>query len=95
MLDANAYGSDGTPVRKEVVRSAIHLVDGLMTNNIGEPQDVYPLPNGNIILEWHRVGGVIERIEVEGLFKGELMRTFPDAPAEFQQLNWNSMRGAP
>jgi len=95
LLGANAYGSDGSPVRRGIVLSALQVADGLMTDNIDAPHDLYALPNGNIILEWQRDSGVIERLEVEGLFKGELMRTFPDAPAEFHKLNWNPTRGAP
>lgn len=81
-------GQDAPPIRPDLIRSALRLTEQLMGDGDDAPQDVYPLPDGSIILEWQHRGGVIERIEIEEVGHGELMTTYPDAPAEFAEVTW-------
>lgn len=55
------------------------------------PHDIYPLNDGNLMLEWQYPTGEIERIEIEQPGTGELMRTFPgkaNIEAEFRTIHW-------
>jgi hypothetical protein len=87
-LEDNWDGEGAPQIRPELVRSALHLVHKLMAIQYGAPQDVYPLPDATIILEWQYQHGIIERIEVERVGQGELMVTFPNAPAHFSEITW-------
>ena len=81
-------GEGAPPIRHDLIRSALRLTEQLMGERDDAPQDVYPLPDGSIILEWQHRGGVIERIEIEEVGHGELMTTYPDASAEFAEVTW-------
>jgi hypothetical protein len=87
-LEEDWDGAGAEKVRDELIRSALHLIRKLQADRLSPPHDAYPLPDGNIILEWQHHDGVIERIEVEGVGLGQLMVTYPDAPAEFTELRW-------
>ncbi|MBY0229043.1 MAG: hypothetical protein K2W96_07180, partial [Gemmataceae bacterium] len=52
------------------------------------PSCIYPLCDGKVMLEWSFPDGVVQRIEVRGPGRGQLMTTFPDAPGKFQAFAW-------
>jgi hypothetical protein len=68
--------------------TCLDLVTKLMADKRTPPQDVYLLPDGNIILEWQHEDKRIERIEIEGPGYGQLMISFPNAPAQFSDYIW-------
>lgn len=99
------WGVEGSNAPKpEVVRSAKEFIDCLMvTKNCGflsmdfpvygEPDDIYALPDGNLLLEWQYPDGEIRRLEIEEAGKGELMVTFPgkaNVEARFETINWGA-----
>ena len=84
------WDGEGAPqIQPDLIGSVLHLVKQLMEELRPAPQDVYPLPDGNIMLEWQHQDGIIERIEIEGVGRGELMITYPNAPAEFFEMFWS------
>ena len=72
-----------------LIRSARALAVQLKKERECPPQDVYPLSEGTIILEWQRADKVIVRIEIEDVGRGERMVSYPDSPAEFFPITWS------
>jgi hypothetical protein len=94
-LVADWDGGGALAVRPELICSAMRLIHLLQANGEAPPQDAYPLPDGNIILEWQFDDGVIRRIEVEEIGRGQLMVTYPaDKPATFSELTWYALSPA-
>jgi|GEM_PF-5269817 len=87
-LDADWDGDGSDSVRPEIVQSASRLLRRVRTLGYSVPQDIYPMPDGTITLEWQNPGDVIIRIEVEGAGRGTQMTTYPDAPTEFKPCKW-------
>jgi hypothetical protein len=83
-------GEGASAVSLSTVLSALRLAEWLDQQGTAPPECVYPLCDGNIILEWSYPDGVIQRIEVKGPGRGQLMTTFPDAPARFEPYTWPS-----
>ena len=81
-------GEGASPVRPDLIQSALQLTNKLIADEMAAPHDIYPLPDGNILLEWQQPDGIIQRIEIEEVGQGELMITYPDAPAQFSKLTW-------
>lgn len=81
-------GDGADSVRPELIRSATRLLRWLRATGHPAPHDIYPMPDGNITLEWQLPGDIIRRIEVEGNGRGRMMTTYPDAPAEFKPVKW-------
>jgi hypothetical protein len=91
-LETDWDGGGAPAVRPELIRSTMRLIHALRANGQAPPQDMYPLSDGNIILEWQFNNGVIWRIEVEGMEEGQMMITYPDKVATFSNLTWTKSR---
>ncbi|HYH68668.1 MAG TPA: hypothetical protein VD866_28505 [Urbifossiella sp.] len=86
-LEADWDGDGADPIRPELIRSASKLLRWARAQGYKAPQDVYPMPDGCITVEWQRPDDVIERIEIQGADKGLRMFSYPDRPATFEPFN--------
>lgn len=73
------------PVSSELVDSALLLMNHLKDC----PQDVYPLPDGSINLEWQHADDSIERISVDEVGVGEHSISYPMKPMVFTSRFWD------
>jgi len=91
-LEDDWDGEGASRVSDEMLISTFRLAMALMETGNLPPQIVSPFPDGNTNLEWHHSDGTIERIEVDGLNRGELMVTYPDRKrsAKFSPLAWST-----
>jgi hypothetical protein len=87
-LEENWDGEGASKVRPELIRSALRLANSLRGSGEPAPHDVYPLPDGNIVLEWQYPDGVIDRIEIEDVGRGRQMTSFPNAQPVFRSWLW-------
>lgn len=83
----------GVAPTQDVISSAWNLAHALRQAGDPAPRHVYPLPDGNLMFEWHLHDGIICRIELEGANKGQQMLSFPDKPAEFREVSWAGTAG--
>ena len=90
LLENDWDGEDASKICPLLIRSALYLAESERSKGRPAPHAVYPLPDGNIMLEWQHPDGIIERIEVEGFGRGELMVTYPNKKAEFTQHTWHA-----
>src|SRR5207249_2304380 len=51
-LEDNWDGEGAPRVRPDLIRSALRLACQMMEADYPAPHDVYPMPDGNITLEW-------------------------------------------
>jgi len=84
VLEADWDGEGACKISQALIESAYQLAIRLRSEGERPPQDVYPLNEGTIILEWQDVAKkIITRIEVETPGHGEVMISYPDRETEF------------
>lgn len=83
-LPANYDGQGSCNVPEEKINSVIELIEKYPVL----PNDIYPTPDGNLVVEWQYKNGRIDRLEVEEAGKGEWMLTTPGEPAKFFEYFW-------
>lgn len=81
-------GDGADPIRPEIARATARLLRFLRSTGYMPPQDIYPMPDGTITIEWQMPDDVIQRIEVEGSGHGQMMISYPDRPATFKSIKW-------
>jgi hypothetical protein len=81
-------GNDAPAVPSRVVRATISWAEHLKSRNEEAPNDVYPLSDGNVILEWHKPGDEIRRIEVKDDGTAEEMISYPSSATKFRTMTW-------
>jgi len=87
------WDGDGAPVISDFIcRSSGLLLRTLRKQGSVAPNDIYPTPDAHIIVEWQLPDDVIVRIEVDGLWEGEKMVSYPSAPSEFERITWRPLR---
>jgi len=90
-LEADWDGAGAPPVLGRIVRDAIRWCERLESHGSEAPITVYPLSDGNVILEWHLPDDVIKRIEIKPEGVAEEMITAPSAKASFRTLPWHTI----
>jgi len=65
----------------------------LQVMRLRAPDDLYPLSDGTLILEWQLPNAIIIRDELLNSGQGERMISYPDAkrPVEFYPFHWSHM----
>lgn len=90
-LPADWDGAGGRPVSPEKIASAVRFCHLMRDAGQPPPSAVYPLSDGNIMIEWRFSSGVIVRFEVESPGRGEFMATFPDGrKTQFWDYHWEA-----
>ena len=93
-LTSNWDGAGGRAVDSAWIASAVRFCHVMREANKPAPSSVYPLSDGNIMLEWRLPQEVIVRFEIEGPGRGEFMTTYPDGQkATFQEYHWADTDG--
>lgn len=71
--------------KKECIHGAMSLLATFIVGDIAMPQDIYVMPDGNIVLE-NQCLNDIARIEIEDATTATFMLTHQDRPAVFRKL---------
>ncbi len=85
--DWDGNGSDRPEA--ELIESARLLMASLIECGTPPPDDVYPLPDDGLCIEW-RQADVIDRIFVQDVGNGSRMITFPNLPPHHHDLWWGT-----
>jgi hypothetical protein len=84
-------GAGGRPVPADKIASAVRFCQLMRDAKQPPPSAVYPLVEGNIMIDWRSAEGVVVRFEVESPGRGEFMTTFPDGrKTQFQDYHWEA-----
>jgi len=89
-LEPGWDGADAPSVPLRMVRATISWTEHLKLQDVDPPHDVYPLSDGNVILEWQLPNDVIRRIEIKEDCVAREMVTYPSSAAKFKILTWHS-----
>jgi len=88
-LPADWDGDGAARIPISLASSALRLLGELRAQGYPAPNDVYPLAEGTIVLEWQLANDVIYRIEVDRVGQGECMISFPTEPSQFSRITWS------
>ena len=88
-LEPDWDGQGGHPIPADKLASAVSFCRLMRADGKPPPSAVYPLSDGNVMIEWSYPDGVMVRFEIESPGRGEFMATFPDdRKAEFSGYHW-------
>jgi hypothetical protein len=78
-------------IKRSVIDASINYCNNCLGTSNRFPDSVYPLPDGNIVMEWYEDRKLSSRLEIEGPFKAtKTIRK--DGQNSYQSVSWEQVR---